>query len=154
VPDAQGRPEVETVDRLTIVSGREAVTTTPADGETATAEDAHVDAWPWMPLNPRPIDVAPPVGWWVWVIPERVRHTGFHQVRAVELIDEDDGPVQVVETVCRRVWPLSSLAAAVPDNHMVLGWSADSTHAACRACIGGYSGRGGYWKRRLAEQRR
>jgi len=68
-------------------------------------------------------------------------------VHAIETIDEDDGPVEVVEAVCRRVWPLSSLAAAVPDNHIVLSWSADGAHAACQACVVGYRGRGGYWSR-------
>jgi hypothetical protein len=124
-----------------------------ADLTSVVIEDARVDAWPWMPLEPRRLAVAPPISWWVWVIPDRPRHTSFHQVRAIETIDEDDGPVEVVEAVCRRVWPLSSLAAAVPDNHFVLSWSADGSHAACQACVVGYSGRGSYWSRRLSDQR-
>jgi hypothetical protein len=119
-----------------------------------TMEDAQVDLWPWMPLEPSGLAVAPPMGWWVWVIPDRPRHMSFHQVRAVESIDEDDGRVDVVGTVCRRVWSLSSLAATAPDHHFVLTWSADGSHAACQACVVGYSGRGSYWSRRLSEQRR
>jgi len=51
------------------------------------------------------------------MIPERPRHTSFHQVRAIETIDDD------------------------------------GSRAACQACVMGYRGKGGYWSRRLSEQR-
>lgn len=62
-----------------------------ADLTSVVIEDARVDAWPWMPLEPRRLAVAPPISWRVWVIADRPRHTSFHQVRAIETVDEDDG---------------------------------------------------------------
>lgn len=119
-------------------------------------ELADPEDWPYLPLNPRPITIRPPVGWWVWIIPEKVRHSSFHRVAAVEDVDEDGQLVAVVEAECGLAWPLELLAAAVPSHHIVLDWEADGTHAACRNCSSGDVGRRrtrSYWARRLAHHR-
>jgi len=106
-----------------------------------------------MPVDPRPISLTPPVGWWVWLISEKIRHTSFHEVIAVEALRLEDETITVVEVACRRAWPLEHLAAAVPPHHPVLALELDGTHAACPNCSTGGSGRTTWWAKRLAEQR-
>jgi hypothetical protein len=119
-------------------------------------EVADPEDWPYLPLNPRPITIRPHVGWWVWLITEKVRHSSFHQVAAVEDVDDDGQIVTVVESRCGLVWPMEYLAAAVPYYHIALDWEADGHHAACRNCSADVVGRRrkwSYWARRLAAQR-
>ena len=120
-------------------------------------EEADPEDWPYLPLDPQPLAVAPNVGWWVWIVPEKVRHSSFHRVVAVALLDDNGGePITVVEAECGLVWPLEAIAAAVPSHHIALDWEADGTHARCRNCDSGNVGRKrtrSFWARRLSEYR-
>jgi hypothetical protein len=117
---------------------------------------ANPDRWPFLPLDPRPIGLRPLLGWWVWLIPEKVRHSSFHEVAAVEQLRiEEDPPVDVVEATCGLAWPLDHFAAAVPAHHPALALVVDSHHAACQNCSSGTrrGRRSSFWSKRLAEQR-
>ena len=116
---------------------------------------ARVAEWPVMPVDVAPLPEAPRPGDWVWFIPDRPRHTSFHQVRAVEVLtDNDEDPVELVLVTCGRAWPVDEFAAAVPDDHPVLRQSADGTNAQCPNCANDRRGGSNYWARRLREVRR
>jgi hypothetical protein len=112
---------------------------------------ARPEEWPWMPLEPRPLVELPPVGWWVWLIPQRLVTSAFHEVVAIEVLDEDDGPLSVVVARCHAAWPLDYLAAAVPPHHPTLALEDHGHKAACRNCSRHAGSRRTYWSRRLAE---
>ena len=111
---------------------------------------ADVADWPFMPVDVTPIDRAPRPGEWVWYLPDRPRHTSFHEVRSVEILeDEDEGAVELVVVTCGRAWPVAELAAIVDVRHPVLRRSADGTNAQCPNCANEHRGGSNHWARRL-----
>jgi hypothetical protein len=92
----------------------------------------------------------PQPGQWVWYIPERIRHSSFHEVLSVETLrDEEDPPVLLVVVTCGRAWLLEELAAAVDPNHEVLRRKAQRVNARCPNCANEGVGKANYWIRRL-----
>ena len=107
--------------------------------------------WPSLPVHIASLIVALPIGAWVWMIPDRIQHSCYHRVRAVETGTTEDGDrATVVEASCRGVWPLQQLAAWVWDGDPVLARFDAGKAAACAACLGGFKTRQGWWARGLA----
>ncbi len=116
------------------------------------ATTADAADWPFMPLDVAPIDHAPRPGEWVWYLPDRPRHTSFHEVRSIEILDdEDEGAIELVVVTCGRAWPIAELAAIVDVRHPVLRRSADGTNAQCPNCANEHRGGSNHWARRLRE---
>lgn len=109
--------------------------------------------WPFMPLNPLPLLETPPVGGWVWRIPDRVRHSSFHRVAGAEAIDDDDARIELVLTSCRNAWPLNEFAAVVSEADPVLERIAHGSNAACRKCLDGGRTRRTRWMTLVESQR-
>lgn len=118
------------------------------------SERVEPESWPYMPEDVEPLSSAPTVGSWVWFIPDRVRHSSFHEVRSIALLEDEKPSVQLVEVTCGRAWPLEYFAATVEAGDPVLARSADGTRALCGNC--GAERRSGrnHWARRLEAQRR
>ncbi len=77
-------------------------------------ERADVELWPVLPERPAGLECAPRPGQWVWYVPEKIRHSSFHEVLSVESLTEDgEPPLELVVVTCGRAWPLDELAAAV-----------------------------------------
>lgn len=127
--------------------------TTPADDYDPGLELADPTNWPFLPLNPIPMERLPVVGDWVWLIPERVKHSSFHQVTSVEAIDYDGEATILVVSACRTAWPLAHFAAAVQAGHPVLARSRDGSHAACTKCLDGGRTRRTIWMKLLEGSR-
>jgi hypothetical protein len=112
--------------------------------------------WPFLPLEAEPLASPPLIGAWAWIIPEKVRHSSFHRVVSVEVIDHvDDEPVTVVEGACGLAWPLEAIAATVSWHDPVLDRQVDGAHARCRNCSSGDVGRHrrSFWSRQLQAAR-
>jgi hypothetical protein len=109
--------------------------------------------WPFMPVEPLPLALAPIVGWWVWLIVDKMRHSSFHEVVGTAALDEDGERIELILTACYGAWPIDYFAAAVPPDDLVLNRVADGTHARCQNCARGRPGRHTFWSRRLAAAR-
>ena len=113
---------------------------------------ADVDRWPWLPERPAGLAAPPSPGQWVWYVPEKMRHSSFHEVRSIEVLAEDgEPPLDLVVVTCGRAWPLGDLAAVVDGLDPVLRRSADGVGARCANCASGGHGRANFWIRRLRE---
>jgi hypothetical protein len=98
------------------------------------AERAEPHDWPLLPVDVRPMRIAPTIGLWVWVIPEKVRYSSFHEVVRVETVRADGRRLRLVQARCGLAWPLEQLAVAVPSHHRALDREADGRQARCGNC--------------------
>lgn len=105
--------------------------------------------WPFLPLRPVCLAHPPPVGSWAWFIPERSRHTSFHEVADLATLEEDGASIQLVVTSCGRAWPLEEFAVFVSGADPVLERRAHGTRARCSACLEERRSGPNFWMRRL-----
>jgi hypothetical protein len=113
-------------------------------------ERADPNRWPWLPENPAPLEHVPRPGQWVWYVPEKIRHSSFHEVLSVETLREEGDPaIELVVVTCGRAWPHAELAAAVEWSDPVLRRVQDRVNARCPNCVLERTSGPNFWMRRL-----